>query len=66
MRLENARIAVNSSDSTLEVDRTFSGGLGGSIVGQLAVVITVTIVFGLIAVYAWEWLSQLRSSINNG
>lgn len=65
IRLENARIAVVSSDSTLEVDETFSGGLGGSIIGQLAVVLTVTLVFGLIAIYAWEWLSQLRSSISN-
>jgi hypothetical protein len=65
VRLENARIAVTSSDSTLEVDRTFSGGLGGSIIGQLAVVLTVTLVFGLIAIYAWEWLSQLRSGIGD-
>ena len=64
VRLENARIAVNSSASTMEVDRTFSGGLGGSIIGQLAVVVMVTIVFGLIAIYAWEWLSQLRRGIS--
>lgn len=64
IRLENARIAVNSSVSTLEVDDTFSGGLGGSIIGQLAVVLTVTLVFGLIAIYALEWLSQLRSGLS--
>ena len=66
LRLENARVAAASSASTMQVDRTFSGGLGGSIVGQLAVVIAVTLVFGLIAIYAWEWLSQLRSNAVGG
>ncbi len=60
MRVANARIAIGSSDSTLEIERTFTGGLAGSIVGLIAVVLAVTLVFGLIAIYTVEWLSQVR------
>ena len=58
--LANARVAVVSSESTIEIERTFSGGLAGSILGQIAIVLAVTLVFGLIAIYAVEWLSQVR------
>ena len=60
VRVANARIAIGSSDSTLEIERTFSGGLAGSYVGLIAVVLAVTLVFGLIAIYTLEWLSQVR------
>ena len=60
VRVANARVAITSSDSTLEIERTFSGGLASSFVGQIAVVLAITMVFGLIAIYTIEWLSQVR------
>ncbi|HXU25317.1 MAG TPA: hypothetical protein VN697_14935 [Tepidiformaceae bacterium] len=40
---------------------TQSGGKGASLIGRTAIVLVITIVFGLIAIYAWEWLSQVRA-----
>jgi hypothetical protein len=49
----------------METSYTFSGGLAGSLLGRIAVVIAVTLVFGLIAIYAWEWLSQVRAGVED-
>lgn len=61
VRLNNARVAVTSAQSDVETSYTFSGGVSGTLFGRVAVVIAITLVFGLIAIYAWEWLGQLRS-----
>lgn len=58
-RLANARGAVTSAESTVETSYSFSGGAAGTLVGRVAVVLAVTIVFGLIAIYTLEWLSQV-------
>lgn len=60
-RLANARAAVVSAESTVDTTYTFSGGLAGTMLGRVAVVLAVTIVFGLIAIYTLEWLSQVRA-----
>jgi hypothetical protein len=62
IRLANAQVAVDSAESRVETSYTFSGGLAGSLIGRIAVAIAVTIVFGLIAIYTLEWLSQARAS----
>ena len=62
IRLANAQVAVDSAESRVEASYTFSGGLAGSLIGRIAVGLAVTIVFGLIAIYTLEWLSQARSS----
>lgn len=62
-RLNDARTAAASAQSDVEVSYSFSGGLAGSLLGRIAVVIAITLVFGLIAIYAWEWLSQVRSGM---
>ncbi len=62
LTLNNARIAVTASYSTAEVTLTSSGGIAGTLLGRIAVVIAVTVVFGLIAIYVWEWLSQVRTA----
>ncbi len=59
-RLANARGSVTSAESTAEVSYSFSGGAAGTLMGRVAVVLAVTIVFGLIAIYTLEWLSQVR------
>jgi hypothetical protein len=46
----------------VDTSYTFSGGLAGSLLGRIAVAIAITVVFGLIAIYTLEWLSQARSS----
>jgi hypothetical protein len=58
--LNNARAAVVASQSTAEVTLTSSGGIAGTLIGRVAVAIAVTLVFGLIAIYLLEWLSQVR------
>ncbi|HEX6029867.1 MAG TPA: hypothetical protein VFY90_00465, partial [Tepidiformaceae bacterium] len=63
VRLANAQDAVNSAQSDVEASYSFSGGLAGSLLGRVAIVIAVTLVFGLIAIYAWEWLSQIRAGM---
>jgi hypothetical protein len=60
IRLANSQVAVDSAESTIETSYTFSGGLSGSVLGRIAVAVAVTVVFGLIAIYTVEWLSQLR------
>ena len=66
-RLDQARVAVTTARSTVEVDYSFSGGVAGTLIGRVAVVIAVTLVLGLIAIYTLEWLSQvsLRSDPGN-
>ena len=59
--LNNALLAVTSAQSDVDVSYTFSGGLSGSNKGRIAIVFAVTIIFGLIAIYTIEWLSQIRS-----
>lgn len=60
--LNNAVVAVTSAQSDVDVSYSFSGGLSGSSKGRIAIVFAVTIVFGLIAIYTIEWLSQIRSN----
>lgn len=59
-RLANARGSVTSAESTADTSYSFSGGATGTMVGRVAIVLAVTIVFGLIAIYTLEWLSQVR------
>jgi hypothetical protein len=59
-RLVDTQAAVVSAESSAEPTYSASGGLAGSTGGKGAVVIAVTIVFGLIAIYTLEWLSQIR------
>ncbi len=65
IRHANARIAVKSAESDAEVSYSFSGGVAGSNRGRVAVAIAITVVFGLIAIYTVEWLSQLRRQGDN-
>lgn len=60
VRLNNARVAVTSAQSTIDISYSFSGGVSGTLLGRVAVVVAVTLVFGLIAIYLSEWLSQVR------
>ena len=62
VRLANAEVAVGSAESYVTVSYSSSGGLAGSLLGRVAVAIAVTVVFGLIAIYTVEWLSQARGS----
>jgi hypothetical protein len=57
---ENVRAVVGSAESTVDTTLSQSGGLAGSNRGRVAIVLAVTIIFGLIAIYAVEWLSQVR------
>lgn len=61
IRLANASVAAESAESYVDSSYSVSGGLSGSLTGRVAVAIVVTIVFGLIAIYTVEWLSQVRS-----
>jgi hypothetical protein len=61
VRLNNARGAVVSAQSDIETSYSFSGGLSGSNVGRVAIALAVTVIFGLIAIYTIEWLTQIRS-----
>ena len=60
LRVVNARVAVESTESWMHVERTASGGLAGSVAGLIAVTLALTLVFGLIAIYTVEWLAQVR------
>ena len=60
IRLANARVAVRSAISHVETSYSFSGGVAGTTRGRVAVTIAFTLVFGVIAIYTLEWLSQLR------
>lgn len=62
VRLANTRVAALSAESHMDASYSASGGLSGSMVGRVAVALVVTIVFGLIAIYTLEWLSQARTS----
>ena len=62
IRLANAQVAVDSAESNITTSYTFSGGLAGSTLGRVAVAIVITVVFGLIAIYTVEWLSQARGT----
>ncbi len=62
VRLANAEVAVGSAESYVTASYSSSGGLAGSMLGRIAVAIAVTVVFGLIAIYTVEWLSQARGS----
>lgn len=63
--LNDARTAASSAQTDIETAYSFSGGLAGSLLGRVAVVIAVTLVFGLIAIYSWEWLSQVRAGMED-
>ncbi len=58
VRLANSTVAVTSAESYITVSYAASGGLGRTLIGRIAVVLVVTIVFGLIAIYTLEWLSD--------
>lgn len=58
VRLANASVASTSAESYITVSYSASGGLGKSLIGRVAVVLVITIVFGLIAIYTLEWLSN--------
>jgi len=60
-KLGNAKAAVVSAQTTIDTSLAFSGGLAGSLMGKVAVTLAVTLVFGLIAIYGFEWLSQIRA-----
>ncbi len=62
VRLDNAKIAVTGAQSNIAIAYSGSGGVAGTLIGRIGVVIAVTVVFGLIAIYLWEWLSQVRTS----
>lgn len=62
-RWNNARIAGAVAQTNLDITLDVTGGLGGSLAGQVVVVLAVTVVFGLIAIYTVEWLSQVRSGV---
>ncbi len=61
-RVQNVRAVVGSAESTVETSLSQSGGLAGSNRGRVAIVLAVTVIFGLIAIYAVEWLSQIRNN----
>ena len=63
VRLANATVASSSAESYITTSYSASGGMGRTLIGRVAVVLVVTIVFGLIAIYTLEWLSNgLRPS----
>lgn len=63
--LEGAKAAAASAASTADTTYSTSGGLAGSMLGRVAIVIAITVVFGLIAIYGVEWLSQIRSNTSD-
>ena len=63
--LNDAKAATASIKTDIETTYTQTGGQGSSLLGRIAIVLAITIVFGLIAIYAWEWLGQVRSAISS-
>ncbi len=61
-RLANALIAVNTAEGFVAASYSSSGSRAGSLPGRIAVALAITIVCGLIAIYAVEWLSPGRPS----
>jgi hypothetical protein len=59
-RYADAVAAGASAKSTVSAGYSSSGGLSASTTGRAAVVVAITLVFGLIAIYGIEWLSQIR------
>ena len=62
VRLNNAKVATTSAQSSIQTSLSFSGGVAGTLTGRIAVALAFTIVFGIIAIYGWEWLGQVRSA----
>jgi hypothetical protein len=60
-KIANAQAAVTAAESNIDTSYSFSGGVAGTIMGRVAVAIAFTVVFGLIAIYTLEWLSQVRA-----
>jgi len=60
-KIANARAAVTAAESNIDVSYSFSGGVAGTLIGRVAVALAFTVVFGLIAIYTLEWLSQVRA-----
>jgi len=58
----NAQAAVTSAFTSADATNTASGGNVSSTLALIAIVIGVTVVFGLIAIYLLEWLWQLRAA----
>ncbi|MEO9254425.1 MAG: hypothetical protein ABI305_02720 [Tepidiformaceae bacterium] len=59
-RYVDAVAAGASAKSTVTTGYSSSGGLSASMTGRVAVVLAITLVFGLIAIYGIEWLTQIR------
>jgi hypothetical protein len=59
-RFVDAVAAGASAKSTVSTGYSSSGGLSASMTGRAAVVIAITLVCGLVAIYGIEWLSQIR------
>ena len=60
VRLADAQVAVTSAQSNIATSYSFSGGVTGTWLGRAGVVVAVTLVGGLIAIYLVEWLMQVR------
>jgi hypothetical protein len=64
IRLSNAYVAITSAESTVDTSYAISGGFTGTSKGRVAIILAITVVFGLIAIYTLEWLSQLRRGMS--
>ncbi len=63
-RLATGEVAAASADTTMTVSRSTSGGVGRSMIERVAVSLAITAVFGLVAIYLVEWLSQIRTNMD--
>lgn len=61
-RVADAAAAGASAKSEIASSYSSSGGLAASTMGRSAVIVSFTLVFGLIAIYGIEWLSQIRAN----
>lgn len=57
----NAQAAAASAFTSADPSTTYSGGNVASPLALIAIVIGITIIFGLVAIYLLEWLSQVRA-----
>ena len=61
-RVADASSAGASAKSEVSTSYSASGGLAASTMGRSAVIVAFGLVFGLIAIYGIEWLSQIRAN----
>lgn len=57
----NARSSLASGFTSADPSTVITGGSNTSVLALLAIVIGVTVVFGLVAIYLLEWFFQVRS-----